>query len=286
MNTGLLDEIEWAPWVLHPKYGSGFDDLLDQEWGALENWLPGFHGHLVGEICDYSCVIPRFRSVWHFRELLDELEYYGHEPVNTWQQHCFAADLGQWFEVFSDITPQSWRGVERIPAGCDGPFIVKGATNSIRGLWGTHCYAADRERLGSVVVNVVSDSLVGRQETYIRQYVPLDCLVQMVNGMPVGQEYRIFFLDGAELARGFYWVNMLPDLDAMGLSDAVDTDMIPDGFVKDVGRRLEGRVRLAAVDVARTAGGEWIVVELNDGAQSGLCGVDANVFYRNLAQRI
>ena len=40
------------------------------------------------------------------------------------------------------------------------------------------------------------------------------------------------------------------------------------------------------MDIARTAEGKWIIIELNDGQQSGLSNVDPEELYSNLAKAL
>ena len=49
-------------------------------------------------------------------------------------------------------------------------------------------------------------------------------------------------------------------------------------MIRDAGRA----VRFLVVDVAETAAGEWIVVEVNDGEMSGLACIEPEGFYANL----
>ena len=47
--------------------------------------------------------------------------------------------------------------------------------------------------------------------------------------------------------------------------------------------RLHGLASFFVLDVAETASGEWIVVEVNDAQMSGLSGVDPAKLYANMA---
>ena len=97
-------------------------------------------------------------------------------------------------------------------------------------------------------------------------------------------EYRFFCLDGKILSSGFYWINFADEI-----KDLIPTKT-PDGatkLVEQVLRILEDKIRFVVVDVALKAdGNEWIVVELNDGQQSGISMNDPEVLYKNLYQML
>jgi hypothetical protein len=61
---------------------------------------------------------------------------------------------------------------------------------------------------------------------------------------------------------------------------------VPREFLDKVIARVAKHIRFWVVDVARTASGEWLVIELNDGAQSGLSEIEPAAFYRELRRII
>jgi len=258
--------------------GWGFEEL-EEEREAVRVAFGDNSGYLLGRIPAGSTVIPRFRALPFGRELEAEVALAGSELLNSYEEHRFAGDMGRWYPVFEGLTPRSWRGVENLPVGEEGPFFVKGETNSRRQLWATHSYAETRRELGSVIANLVADSLIGHQDIWIREFVDLNIIGRDVSGMPTGEEYRVFFLDGVELARGFYWRGGEEHFgDFVPRPEEIDHDL-----VAEVGERLLGNIRFCAVDFARCVDDSWIVVEINDGCMSGLCGVDAFELWRSVA---
>jgi hypothetical protein len=269
-----------STWVLWP--GWQFDDELSVERAALENAFDARCSFLLSDIPSGSLVIPRYRAIPFGRELQAEVTHMGSRLINTYDQHRFAADLGQWYESLADLTAQSWPAAEHISPGENGPFFVKGETNSRRQLWNTHCYAPNRQALGAVIANLNSDSLIGHQRLWIRKFESLRVLGTDISGMPLNEEYRVFFLDGQEMARGFYWVNHEEHL-----GDFVPTpDEINPELLNTVGQRIKDHIRFAAVDVARRADGTWCVIEVNDGSQSGICGVDPTTLWTNVSTQL
>jgi len=224
-------------------------------------------------------VIPRYSALPENQELCLDLLELGTTPINTYRQHCYVADVRNWYYDLADLTPRTWFALDQIPD--TGPFIVKGATNSKKLLWDTHCYAEDKRAAGEVFIRLAQDSTIGVQPIYVREFVPLNCLTTGLNGLPVSEEYRFFVLDGQVVASGFYWSSHVDELDREYTSDAV-----PQEFVQKVLHKVSPHVRFWVFDVARTAAGDWILIELNDGQQSGLSEIKPRDLYRELRRII
>ena len=75
--------------------------------------------------------------------------------------------------------------------------------------------------------------------------------------MPLGRELRQFFFGGRPVLRFNYW-----DEVAYAFDDALPS------WVGEVTSRIQSR--FFSMDLARTAVGEWLIVELGDGQVSGL----------------
>lgn len=220
-------------------------------------------------------VIPRYSALPWNDELCRDLLELGATPINTYRQHCYVADVRNWYYDLADLTPRTWFALDQIPEY--GPFVLKGATNSKKLLWSTHCYAEDKRGAADVYLRLAQDSTIGVQSIYVRQFVPLHNLTTGLNGMPVSEEYRFFVLDGQVVASGFYWSSHVDELDGVYTSDAV-----PARFLEEVISRVSRHIRFWVADIARTAKGDWIVIELNDGQQSGLSEVNPQLFYGEL----
>jgi ATP-grasp domain, R2K clade family 3 len=221
-------------------------------------------------------VILRYSALPWNQELCHDLEEIGAEPINTYRQHCYVADLRNWYYDVGDFTPRTWFALDQIPRD-GGPFILKGATNSKKHFWSSLMYAENAKAATDVFVRLTQDGYVGHQPIYIRQYVPLHNLGKGLNGLPISEEYRFFILDKQVVGSGFYWSSHSEDLSQQYKSDAVPRD-----FLSKIIEIVSQHIRFWVVDIARTAEGDWLVVELNDGCQSGLSDVDPHELYRNM----
>lgn len=225
-------------------------------------------------------LIPRYSALPYNEELCLDLKDLGAEPINTYRQHCYAADLRNWYYDLGDYTPRTWFALDQIPKD-GGPFFLKGQVNSIKRLWNTHAYAETYLDAVRVYTNLASDGYVGAQQIYIRQFVPLERLATGLNGLPISREYRHFVLDGKVIAAGFYWSTHAEDLE-----EKFNPSEVPQDFVQKIIAAVGNQIRFWVFDVAKTADGDWILVELNDGQQSGLSMIDPNVLYSALASNL
>lgn len=223
-----------------------------------------------------SLVVGRYSVLPFYKELDQDLAANGSHLINSFSEHCWIADLQQWYPYFEDITPQTWFSLYDALQH-EGPYVVKGQTNSKKFEWDTHMFAADKDKLREVYMRCMDDSLLGSQNLYVRQYIPLKRLATGLRGLPISNEHRTFFLDGEPIASGFYWSNYFDDVKNSIIEP-------PKSFLNEVGSRLKARFVVA--DVAQTESGDWILVELNDGQMSGLSEVNAEQLYLELDKRL
>jgi hypothetical protein len=158
----------------------------------------------------------------------------------------------------------------------DSSIIVKDYVKSRKHEWFDACYipcASNRAAVARVVGNFITGQgpdLVGG--LVFREYVALAPLgVHPQSGMPLAQEFRIFFLDGAPVFWSPYW-------HATNESAAPPPLAVFQSYVAAIPSRF------FTMDVARTQAGEWLVIELGDGQVAGLPdGADPATFIAALA---
>ena len=89
-------------------------------------------------------VIARFSALPFYKELADDPDWNGAKLINSYSQHRYIADLWTWYQDLEDFTPKTWSQLYEIPN--NGPFVLKGETNSKKFLWGTHFFAKDKSQ--------------------------------------------------------------------------------------------------------------------------------------------
>lgn len=224
-------------------------------------------------------VIPRFSALPWYKEFEADVQWNKGKLLNTYRQHCYVADLRNWYYDLGDYTPRTWFYLDQIPT--EGPFVLKGQTNSKKFNWKTHMFARDKYEASEVHSRLAADGHVGAQQIYVRQYVPLRKLAQGLQGLPISEEYRFFVLDGKVVSGAFYWSSHTEYIEEeVGFKP--DPKLVPKDWLDKVVSIVAPKVRFFVVDVARTEDGDWIVIELNDGQQSGLSDNDPHELYSNM----
>ena len=228
-------------------------------------------------------VISRFSALPFYKEIQDDLEWNGAKMINSYHQHRYIADLWTWYQDLSEFTPKTWSELYKIPN--NGPFVLKGETNSKKFLWGTHFFAADKCQAIEVYSRLISDSILQYQNIYIREYVPLEHLASGLQGLPISREYRFFVYKKVILSGGFYWSSHTDEIVEKGID--LDPNEVPRDFLNSVINKIQSTEfgtppTYYVIDVAKTREGEWIVIELNDAQLSGLSDNNPETLYSNL----
>lgn len=225
-----------------------------------------------------ALVVGRYACLPFYHELERDLHLLGSKPINSLKQHRYIAD----FEYYHDIqeyTPRSWFSLQDIPQGA-GPFVVKGLTNSKKFDWSRSMFAEDRRSAVKLALDLQNDGLIGQQGVVVREYIELERFETGINGMPITNEWRLFFLGSQLVDYGYYW-SIIDDLDRVeSARGEFEASGLP--FAKKVAEIIAKKTNFFAVDIAKTKAGDWVVIEVNDGQQSGLSMIEANGFYRKL----
>jgi ATP-grasp domain, R2K clade family 3 len=227
-----------------------------------------------------SLIIARYSALPFYSELEDDLKCINSRLINSYSQHSYVADLKNWYKDLSDITPKTYFNIGDVQG--NGPFILKGCTNSRKNLWNTHMYAKDKISIKDVYCRLMDDMMISEQDIYIRDYIPLKNFGLGLNGLPISEEYRFFFLGKEPIIGGFYWQNHISDIDP----SLINPDKVPMSLLKQIGNVVSKNINFFVADIARTESGDWILIELNDGQMSGLSCIDPNEFYKNLNIKI
>ena len=213
-------------------------------------------------------VIGRYSVLPFYGEQERDIKQAGAQLINNHYQHNYIAHLMSWYGDLEGLTPRSWMSLEE---------------------WDTHMFAKDRRAAAEICVELQNDSLIGSQDIIIREYVPLKTYMTAIHGLPITKEFRFFVAYGQILSGGYYWSSHVEDLkqdiligaEAMGVPSPFE---VPREFLQKVIYRIGGKANFLAIDVAQTAAGDWIVVELNDGQMSGLSENDPEILYKNLTR--
>ena len=236
---------------------------------------------LRSEVPPGSLVIGRYSVLPFYRELELDLRNSGSTLINTYEQHRYLANFDYLEDVREETFP-TWFRFEEVPSVLHSqPFVVKGRTNSRKTEWSRKMYAANFREAVCIGAELLTDGLIGQQGLVVRQYVPLETFETALSGLPLTNEWRVFYYRGRRLAYGYYW-GQLEDWSAV---ERATPGFLQSGlaFADALALRLVDKAPFVVLDIAKTQAGHWTLVELNDGCQAGLNGtVCARELYSNL----
>jgi hypothetical protein len=228
--SDTLQKIIYRGWMLKPnQYALLYNALLTKNYRLINSPTEYQNCHYLPD--NYKFII-------------------GHTPKTIWVSvENQQVDYG---EVFNGIAVFG-----------NSALIVKDFVKSQKHYWDTACFiplATDRNKVESVIKRFVelqnTDLNAG---LVIREFVDLnDLTTHSKSGMPLKQEYRLFFLNGQLLGCYDYWEEG---------EYSVDEDPPLDLF-KDIAQAVESN--FFSMDIAKTKNGEWIIIELGDGQVAGI----------------
>ena len=222
-------------------------------------------------------VIPRYSALPYYNELVKDVTAIQGRLINSPMEHHWCADISGWGRTYEEFTPRSWddHSIHSSPF-YQGPYVVKGATNSRKAQWKTHMFAATKKEALEVASKLAYDPIIGQQGIYYREYVELENHgIDPISGIPIAHEFRFFFYRETLLARGFYWDNH--DLDVPVPQEATE-------FAQKLAEMA--KATFYVLDIAKAKDGRWILIEVNDGQQAGLSSCSADDLYGNLRKAI
>lgn len=229
-----------------------------------------------------STVIGRYSCLPYYHELSEDLKNLDSQLINSLYEHQYIANFDYYYDIQKYTFP-TWFQLSDIPySKREQPIIVKGKTNSKKFQWKTHMFAENFKAAVHLGAELSNDPFIGPQGLIFREYVPLETFEIGVNDIPMTNEWRIFFYKNTLITYAYYW----GILDDLSIIEKIKPDFIDNGipFAKEVAKELSEFTNFFVLDVAKTKEGKWIVVEVNDGQQSGLNGlVDPEELYKNLS---
>lgn len=230
-------------------------------------------------------VVGRYSVLPYYKELVLDLRRQGtleKRLINSYEEHKYIADF-KYYNDIEEYTPKTYFELAEVPRD-DGPFVLKGVTNSRKFEWDTHMYAETWDDVTRVWGELSNDGLIGYQDIIIRKYIPLVTFEVGVNGMRFTNEWRLFFCNGKLMSYGYYWSEMVDKV----LDAEVKLNFIKTGipFAKKVVNKIVDKVSFIAIDIAEKEEGGWCAIECNDGQMAGLSSNNPDELYKNLKKEL
>jgi len=223
--------------------------------------------------------IVRKGAIKDYQRLHEDMMAEGIALLNSPAEHHRCSHLPEWYPLIEGWTPRSrWYAAipsfEEIQSEFSLPVFVKGARQTSR-----HQAAAsivrNRDDYDRAVGIYRSDPILHWQDFVCREFVPLRP-VPGDDGPKIRPsfEFRTFWHRSTLLASGRYWYEA-PSYD---WTDGEEQDAL--SLAAKVAQKLD--CGLVVIDLAMTQDGRWIVIECNDGFESGYAGASPFVLWRKL----
>jgi hypothetical protein len=223
-------------------------------------------------------VIGRYSVLPYYHEVEQDLPP-GSILINSLKQHKWIANFN-YYHYLKEFTPKTWFDSSQIKDE-DGPFVVKGSTNSKKFYWDELMYAKDKIAAIKIKCRLQEDSYIGSQNIIFRKYIPLKIYEVGCNGINFANEWRLFYYKDKLLSKGYYW--SIADEEIIKNAEwKSDAQKLLDKIVPIVSQH----VNFYVLDIAETAKGDWILIEINDGQMSGLSENSADELYSNLERTL
>jgi len=190
--------------------------------------------------------------------------------IHSPEQYLRASELPNWYPLLSELTPRSeWYitppSAEQIQQQFGWPVFIKGQRQTSRHQRNLSIVDSPAQYT-RVCEHWKNDDLLHWQQMVCRAYVPLQRVCEDPgHGLPRSYEFRCYCWMGKAVAIGKYWFSESYQATA---SEQLEIAKL----AELAAQRLD--VPLLVVDIAKTQSGDWIIIECNDGQESGYAGIN------------
>ncbi len=225
-------------------------------------------------------VLLRIGAIEDFHLIENKVHQMGMRLLCSEQAYQRASLIEHWYTLIKEYTPKTkvfdvFPSLEEVERDFSFPIFVKGSRQ-------THGH-----RKESSIVDSPQAFLALREKwTYnkylywqkvaIREYVKLQVIDEhtFADIVPICYEFRFFFWKKVLVGYGPYWT-FGPSYE-LGQEEAKQVGALANKIAELVD------VPFLAVDMAKKEDGEWLVIEVNDGQESGYSGASPLVLWNNI----
>ncbi len=212
-------------------------------------------------------VLLHIGAVENYAEVEKAVVEMGMKLLIPEQEHLKYSTIERWYPMIQERTPftrvyDALPSLDKLGADFSFPIFVKGNRQTSRHDR-SKCIIETAEAYEKLQQEWNRDSILSWQKVAVREYVPLQPVqAESYPGqVPISYEFRFFYANGRCVGYGQYWHTDSPyTLQPEDYEAALST---ADWAAERLG------VVFAAIDLAKTASGQWIIIEVNDGQESG-----------------
>lgn len=228
---------------------------------------------------DIQNIIARIGAIENYENVFNTFKEIGFRLINSPQEHLRASELENWYPLIQQYTPRSVV-FDQIPTAkqvlthFDFPIFIKGNRQTAKHQ-AKLAIANNLSDLETILKAYQQNTILHWQKLVCREYIPLKKMdYQTQNTVPISFEFRTFWWKGNLVGDGPYWSHLFNyDWTTPQKSKAIEV-------AAQVCKQLE--IPFVVIDLALTNQNDWIVIECNDGQESGYAGVDRAQMWRNI----
>jgi hypothetical protein len=271
-HNAQLTLVEDRLWLMHRRLGVPVYDF------DFEAHFDCSHPY---RLPDEGLAVARIGPLRDYEALHASLAGGGLELVHDPGQYARATDLTQWYDALEDLTPRSawWPelpGAEQVEEAFQWPVFVKGERQTNR--HDASSVVRSPTEFEALMERWLEDPVLSWQRVVVREYVELDPVAgDTGTKVSASFEFRTFWWRGELVGAGRYWEGFA-DYDWSASERAAGVSV-----AGEAARRMG--IDFLVVDIARTVDGRWIVIELNEGQESGYAGVPRLPMWREILSK-
>lgn len=223
--------------------------------------------------------VARIGAIDNYAEFYETLHNEGIKLVHTPQEHLKCSELPHWYPLLTDLTPKSmWFSelptLEQIMDVFDFPFFMKGSRQTSKHKRSLSIIDSEAT-FNEAIRHYAKDPILHWQDIVCREYIPL----KPIQGgdpdkIPASYEFRTFWWHGEFVGAGQYWFQADTCQWTPSEKEAALT------IAREAAKRIA--VTFLVVDIALCTDGKWIVIECNDGQESGYAGLAPLQLWKNI----
>jgi hypothetical protein len=228
---------------------------------------------------DSVTAIARLGAIENYGEFYETLASEGIQLIHTLDEHLKCSELTNWYPLLADITPKSvWFSepptISQIENDFKFPIFLKGSRQTSQHKKALSIIDSP-QALSEALQLYTQDPILHWQPLVVREYIKLrPVLGGEPDKIPASFEFRTFWWKGKFVGAGQYWFQAEPyQWTAKEEQEAI-------ALAQKAAAKLS--VPFLVVDIAQQINGEWIVIECNDGQESGYAGLAPFPLWKNI----